>query len=173
MNKLILSEVSQNLRSRSSRVTIPSGSIPICLATARYTPIGEGIPLAQGGQGQGPIRLGELPAIFAPHQGMMDKNRFRKEIVPVQPGEKKLGRGGGQQILAADNEIDPVIKIIDQADQLIGRQILLPPENKIPHRLTERHLLPFHPKHAPLRNPDPLRPICPEAPAERSRQNPG
>jgi hypothetical protein len=52
----------------------------------------------QGGQGQGTVRLGELPDILAQQQGIMAKNPGRKKIVPVQPGEKKLGRSLGQEV---------------------------------------------------------------------------
>ena len=91
---------------------------------------------------------------------MMKKDRFRKRIGPLQASEKKLRCGGGHEILTADNEIDPVIQIIYQADQLIGRQIVLPPEDKIPHGLAEHHHLSSHPQHASLWNQHPNCPPC-------------
>ena len=63
-------------------------------------------------------RLAQLAAVRVPEEGMMEDGGRRR--APEQAGEPELAAGGGEEILAADHEVDPLFPIVDGDGELIG-----------------------------------------------------
>ena len=97
------------------------------------------VPLPpQGAQTQCVMALGQPPAFFVPHQRTVEKCRWRQAERAVK---QDLPRRADQQISPAHNLGDAHRRVIHHTGQLIRRDFIATPQDKISKILSGRELL--------------------------------